>query len=114
MRQTPHATKELRARALALGIPWDELPPLLRVSDIVRGPKSARGPPGLLPISARTFYSWVAFGLIEPPVKFQDGISAWPREVIVRIALDGIRRPSGHGRRKLTGATEAPAATSQP
>jgi hypothetical protein len=97
MRQTPHAINELRARALALGIVWEELPPLLRIRDIVRGPKGARGPPGILPISERTFYSWVANGLIPPPIKFESGISAWPREVIVRIALDGIRRPRGMG-----------------
>jgi hypothetical protein len=110
MRQTPHAINALRARALALGIVWEELPPLLRIRDIVRGRKGARGPPDILPISERTFYSRLADGLIPPPVNFESGISAWPREVIVRITLDGIRRPSGHGR-KLTGATEIPAAT---
>jgi hypothetical protein len=100
VRQTPHANKELRARALAvLGIDIGLLPPLLRLSDIVRSPKSARGPPGLLPISARTFYTWVAEGLIPPATKFENGISAWSRDAIVRIALDGISREPGHGRR---------------
>jgi hypothetical protein len=99
MRQTTHAIKELRARALALGIDYDALPPLLRLGDIVRSPKRAHGPPGLLPISARTFYTWVREGLIPPPVKFEAGISAWSRGAIVRIALDGIQRPPGHGRK---------------
>ncbi len=100
MRQTPHAINELRTRALALGIVWDELPPLLRVHDIVRRAKTAGGPRGgILPLSARTFYSLVAAGLVEPPVKFQDGISAWRRETIIRLALDGIPRPPGHGRK---------------
>jgi hypothetical protein len=100
MRQTQHADKALHARALkVLGIDIGLLPPLLRVSDIVRSPKSARGPPGLLPISARTFYTWVKDGLIDPPTKFEDGISAWPRDTIVRLALDGIPREPGHGRK---------------
>jgi hypothetical protein len=98
--QTSHSLKELRARALAvLGIDIGLLPPLLRLSDIVRSPKSARGPSGLLPISARTFYTWVKLGLIPPATKFQEGVSSWSRDVIVRIALDGIPRSPGHGRK---------------
>jgi hypothetical protein len=110
-RQTPHALKELRARAIAvLGINIDTLPPLLRLSDIVRSPKSARSPPGLLPISARTFYQWVAQGLIPPATKFQDGISSWSRDVIVRIALDGLPRASGHGRKLVRRQIKNPSA----
>jgi hypothetical protein len=86
-----------------LGIDIGRLPPLLRLSDIVRRPKSARGPPGLLPISARTFYTWVHDGLIPPATKFENGISAWSRDAIVRIALDGIKREPGHGRKLAVG-----------
>jgi hypothetical protein len=114
-RQTPHSLKELRARAIAvLGIDIDTLPPLLRLSDIVRSPKSARSPPGLLPISARTFYQWVAQGLIPPATKFQDGISSWSRDVIVRIALDGIPRAPGHGRKLVRRQPENPRVRRKP
>jgi hypothetical protein len=106
MRQTPHADKVLRDRALAeLGIDIGLLPPLLRLGDIVRSPKSARAPPGILPISARTFYTWVRDGLIPPPTKFENRVASWPRDAIVRLALDGVRRESGHWR-KLTAGRE--------
>lgn len=106
MRQTPHTIAELRRRALAeLGVIYDELPPLLRPRDIHRGARSNRGRSGILPISARTFYSWVAQGLIPPATKFENGISAWPKPVIIKLALDGIRREPGHGRKLPHGTT---------
>jgi len=100
--RTSQALEELHRRALAIGIDFDALPPLLRVKDIVRNPKNA-GPPGLLPISARTFYSLVREGLIPPPIKFDNGISAWPKAVIVEIAIRGVHREPGHGRKLIVG-----------
>ena len=106
IRQTATANKTLRARALAvLGIDIGELAPLLRVGDIVRPPRGSGGPPGLLPISERTFYQWVKAGLLPAPVHFAGGVSAWARDDIVRVALDGVKRPPGHGR-KLTAPKE--------
>ena len=101
--RTPQALKELRRRAQAIGIDFDALPPLLRLKDIVRSPKKAEGPPGLLPISARTFYTLVREGLIPPPTKFDNGISAWPKAVIVEMAIRGVHREPGHGRKLVVG-----------
>lgn len=102
--KTPHANAALRRRALlVLGIDISLLAPLLRVSDIVRPAKGVGDPAhgGLLPISARTFHQWVKAGLLPQPVHFAGGVSAWSRDAIIQVALDGVRREPGHGR-KLT------------
>ena len=102
-RQTPAAIKALRARAIAAGIDWDSLSPLLRISDIVRSPKGQK--PGILPIGARTWFGWVAEGLVPQPIRFDNGVSAWLRDDVIRIALDGLYREPGHGRKLSHGAT---------
>jgi hypothetical protein len=96
-RPTPGAIKALRARAIAAGIDWDNLSPLLRVSDVVRSPKGRK--PSILPVSARTWFDWVAQGLVPQPIKFDNGVSAWLRDDVIRIALDGLYREPGHGRK---------------
>src|SRR5580692_9691492 len=86
-RQSLAALKDLRARAIAFGIDWDVLPPMLRIDSIVQPPKGSGDKPGILPVSARTWHGWVSEGLVPPPIKFTSGISAWPRDVVVRLAL---------------------------
>lgn len=95
----------LRGRAIAAGIPWDDLPPLLRADRIVQPKKGSGRPPGILPISLRTWLSWVAAGQVEPPIRFDNGVSAWPKPYVVTLALDGLQRKSGHGRKLSHGAT---------
>ena len=72
---------------------------MLRTSSIVKSRKGSARPPGILPISERTWLGWVAAGLVEKPNKFDNGVSAWPLAAVIRIALDGIQRPAGHGRK---------------
>jgi hypothetical protein len=103
--KAPAAIKALRARAIGAGIDWDNLSPLLRINDITRSPKGRR--PGILPISARTWFGWVAEGLVPQPIRFDNGVSAWLRDDVIRIALDGLYREPGHGRR-LAGEGIAP------
>jgi len=109
MRQTQHSLKELNRRALVeLGLDYDALPPMMRVGDIVQRPKRAHAPPGLLPIATRTWWEWVAKGLVPEPTKFDNGVSAWPRAVVVKIALDGLPvRP----RNRFTGKVKSTAIT---
>jgi hypothetical protein len=85
---TPPEIRELRRRAIAAGIPWDELSPLLRENDIVRPTKGATT--GLLPISRRTWRYWVEKGFVPAPIRFDNGVSAWHLATVVRIALDGL------------------------
>jgi hypothetical protein len=102
---------ELRAKAIAIGIDFDGLPPLLRMFAIVRPRAGSDRQPGLLPVCERTVWNWVREGLLEPPTKFADGISAWPKVAIIRIAVYGLLREPGHGR-KLTGP--APTSSARP
>ena len=112
----PHYTArkiaELRRRAMEeLGIDYDALPPLLRVNHITCSPKRAQ--PGVLPIAPRTWFDWVKAEIVEPPTKFENGISAWPKPYVVTLALDGLPREPGHGRKLPPGrAAPAPASTS--
>jgi hypothetical protein len=96
---TPSSLKALRSRAIAAGIDYDKYPPLLRVDAIVRPARGSDRPPGLLPISARTWFTWVAEGLVPQPTRFENGVSAWRLVDVIRIALDGVKRPAGHGRK---------------
>lgn len=100
-RKAPANIKALRARAIAAGINWDDLSPLLRINSIVCSPKGQS--PGILPISARTWHNWVTEGLVPQPIKFDNGISCWLRDDVIRIALDGVFREPGHGRKLATG-----------
>ena len=109
-RQTPAAIKALRAHAIAAGIDWDHLSPLLRINSIVSSPKGQK--PGILPISARTWHGWVTEGLVPQPIKFDNGISAWLRDDVIRIALNGLYREPGHGR-KMAGISAAEATDQQ-
>jgi prophage regulatory protein len=67
----------------------DKLPPLLRISDIVRDPR--RNYPGLLPITRSSFLDAVRDGFIPPPVKLGGKAVAWKREDIVRIIREGVK-----------------------
>jgi hypothetical protein len=98
---TPAQIKALRSRALDAGIPWDDLPLLLRVERITRPAHRGSGEAeGLLPIGRSTWHKWVAEGLVPPPVRFENGVSAWHRYDVITIALDGLAgRPPGHGRK---------------
>ena len=95
--KAPAHIRALRQRAIAAGIDWDNLSPLLRVNAIVTSPKGRN--PGILPISARTWHYWVEQGLVPRPIRFDNGISCWLRDDVIRIALNGIFREPGHGRK---------------
>jgi hypothetical protein len=107
-RPLPAVIAELRARAIAAGIDYDNLSPLLRIDHITQPAESENRPPGLLPIADRTWYGWVAEGLVPEPIRFASGVSCWLRDDIIRIALDGLQREPGHGR-KLAGRGAAAA-----
>jgi hypothetical protein len=113
----------LRARAYAAGIDWDALSPLLRCDKIVQPKKGSGRPPGILPISQRTWLDWVARGWVDPPITFDNGVSAWTKTYIVTLALDGLPRAPGHGRKlvsrppdrgKRRGAEQEPARLAAP
>jgi hypothetical protein len=94
----------------------DNLPPLLRESDIVRDPK--RGYPGILPMTRSAFRSAIADGYIPAPLKLGAKVVAWRKEDIVYIARNGVvgRREKGRRARareaqRLAGKVEAPADT---
>ncbi len=73
----------------------DDLPALLRCSDICRNNRS--GYPGLVPLSRAAFLAAVADGYIDPPIKLGSKAVAWRREVILDIIKNGVqgRRPRG-------------------
>jgi prophage regulatory protein len=80
---------------MPLTLDVNDLPPLLRVSDIVRDVKSGR--PGILPLSRAAFLAAVADGYVPPPVRLGAKAVAWRREDILDIVKNGVqgRRPRG-------------------
>jgi hypothetical protein len=97
---TPAAIKALRIRALGAGIPWDDLPLLLRIDMITSPRRGSAERTGILPIARSTWHKWVAEGLVPQPIRFENGVSAWHRYLVVKIALDGLSgRGPGHGRK---------------
>lgn len=80
---------------MTLTLDIDDLPPLLRVTDIVRDVKSGR--PGILPLSRAAFLAAVADGYIPPAVRLGAKAVAWRREDILEIVKNGVqgRRPRG-------------------
>jgi hypothetical protein len=85
----------LRSELKRLGIDLDDIPPLLRKSQIVSNPGK---PPGLLPIPTPTFNKNVADGLIPKPVKVGARAVAWRRSDILRILIEGVAQPARRGR----------------
>jgi hypothetical protein len=99
---TPREVKRLREAAIAAGIDWDNIPQQLRASEIVTPAKGSGKPPGKLPISMRTWRNWIRDKIVPPPTRYGDGIETWSKPVIIHIALYGVQRAPGHGR-KLAG-----------
>lgn len=56
----------------------------LRVSDIVRNRKS--GYPGVLSISASTWWDWVKSGKAPQPIKLSSGVTVWRRDDVFAFA----------------------------
>jgi prophage regulatory protein len=52
----------------------------LRQTQILGNPR--RGVPGLIPVSATTWWAWVREGKAPPPVKLSSGVTAWRVEDI--------------------------------
>jgi prophage regulatory protein len=65
----------------------DALPPLLRLTDIVRDPK--RNYPGLVPVSRAAWLHGVAEGYFPPPLKVGPKSVAWRRDDLIRVLVDG-------------------------
>jgi hypothetical protein len=82
----------------------DNLPPLLRESDIVRDPK--RGYPGILPMTRSAFRSAVEDGYIPAPFKLGAKLVAWRKEDIVHIARNGVVGRREIGRRARARAAQ--------
>ena len=57
---------------------------LVRVKQICGDPAS--GKPGLLPIHARTWYSWIKQGKVPQGVLLGDNVRAWPIETVLALA----------------------------
>jgi hypothetical protein len=79
----------LRARLLKVGLDLDQIPPLLRESDIVSDGKRV----GLLPMTRPTFRKAVKDGFITKPVRLGRTSWAWRRHDIVTILLEGTAPP---------------------
>jgi hypothetical protein len=75
----------------------DNLPPLLRESDICRDPK--RGYPGILPMTRSAFRTAVEDGYINKPIKLGAKVVAWRREDILDIVRNGVVGRREQGRR---------------
>lgn len=56
---------------------------LLRVEQIVGNPK--KGVPGLIPISAATWWRWVKDGRVPAGRKLGPQVTAWPIEVVLAV-----------------------------
>ena len=104
---TPGAIAQLRRDAIALGIPFDQLPPWLRISQICKPPPHSDRPPGLLPISERTWLNFREQELISEGQEFGVGIRAWSKIEVCWVAVHGVQREPGHGRR-LAGSGVSP------
>ncbi len=56
---------------------------LLRVEQICGNPK--KGIPGLIPISAATWWRWVKDGRVPAGRKLSPQVTAWPIEVVLAV-----------------------------
>lgn len=56
---------------------------LLRVEQIVGNPK--KGVPGLIPVSAATWWRWVKDGRVPAGRKLGPQVTAWPIEVVLAV-----------------------------
>jgi prophage regulatory protein len=93
---------------MAFQFDLDNLPPLLRVSDICRDPK--RGYPGILPMTRSAFLTAVEDGYIAPPVKLGAKVVAWRREDILAIVEHGVQGRRARGRKALAREAQRQAA----
>lgn len=100
---------EVRGPPFALDI--NNLPPLLRVSDICRDAR--RGFPGLLPMTRSAFLTAVADGYIAGPVKLGAKLIAWKREDILEIIENGVVGRREQGRRARAREAQRQAVTTK-
>lgn len=56
---------------------------LLRIEQIVGNPK--KGIPGLIPVSAGTWWRWVKDGRVPAGRKLGPQVTAWPIEVVLAV-----------------------------
>jgi hypothetical protein len=85
----------------------DSLPPLLRLTDIVRDRK--RGYPGLVPVSRAAWLNGVAEGRFPSPVKLGK-VVAWKKADVLKVLRDGaagVKRTSTFA--ELTAYPQQPA-----
>jgi prophage regulatory protein len=75
----------------------NNLPPLLRCSDICRDAK--RGYPGILPMTRSAFLTAVEDGYIAKGIKLGAKVVAWRREDILEIVNNGVIGRREQGRR---------------
>ncbi len=127
-RAMPHNRGERRAQAAqakeqsalpeARGPPFvldiDNLPPLLRVTDICRDNK--RGYPGILPMTRSAFLTAVEDGYIAKGIKLGRKVVAWRREDILDIVKNGVdgRRKQGRRARERAALRQAAAGGADP
>jgi predicted DNA-binding transcriptional regulator AlpA len=78
-------------------------PPLMQVSVICSNKRT--GYVGILPIGQSTFLDMVENGQIPPGIKIGERVTAWPKDVIAKIAREGVPRP----RRPLAPVIQQPA-----
>jgi prophage regulatory protein len=98
---------EARGPPLLLDI--NNLPPLLRCSDICRDAK--RGYPGILPMTRSAFLTAVEDGYIPKGIKLGAKVIAWKREHILALIENGVvgRREQGRRARERAAAHRAAA-----
>lgn len=56
----------------------------LRVSDITRNRRT--GTPGLLPVTASTWWAWVKAGKAPAPIKLSSGCTVWRHADVIAFA----------------------------
>jgi predicted DNA-binding transcriptional regulator AlpA len=56
----------------------------LRVSDITRNRRT--GKPGLLPVTASTWWAWVKSGKAPSPIKLSPGCTVWREADVLKFA----------------------------
>ena len=93
---------------MAFQFDLDNLPPLLRVSDICRDPK--RGYPGILPMTRSAFLTAVEDGYISKGVKLGAKVIAWRRDDILYIIAHGVQARRARGRKALAREVQRQAA----
>lgn len=80
---------------------------MLRVDDITTDRQANRR--GLLPIARRTWLRWVELGIVPPGIKI--GFTrAWPIEVVLEVARNGISEQPAAAAQVIANGAGTPAA----